>query len=104
MKTKHTPGPWRTVIGGETIAVTTSNEAPKQAGICRILNKSVAYEAGEGEANAALIAAAPDMLAALESFASSYHAWIKSRPGAEGLMDAAMNAAHAAICKAEGAE
>ncbi len=65
MNTKHTPGPWKTVIGPSTCAVTTSNDAPKQAGICRILDKSVAYIDGEAQANARLIAAAPDMLVLL---------------------------------------
>lgn len=65
MKTTHTPGPWKTVIGPSTCAVTTANEAPYQAGICRILEKSASYHEGEAEANARLIAAAPELLAAL---------------------------------------
>jgi len=96
--TQHTPGPWKTVISASTRAVTTSNEAPKQATICRLFSECVAFEPGEFEANARLIAAAPCLLSALKDMLSSANA---------GDLDSLANASEAAqeaISKAEGVQ
>jgi hypothetical protein len=90
----HTPGPWKTVLSASTRAVTTANEAPKQATICRLFTECVAFEPGEFEANARLIAAAPELLQVARDFLllAALHDW-------EG---AAIDFAKATLAKAEG--
>lgn len=97
--TKHTPGPWRAVIDsdftpgidaddiGESIVVIGPNNLSTDLGIwgrCR----------EEAEANAHLIAAAPDLLAALQTLVEQ-----AERHDAVGLY---WDQARAAIAKAEG--
>ncbi len=89
-KHKHTPGPWKnhgrdtrglpcSLVGGETL-------------IARV--HSMHYGDVEAEtANANLISAAPDLLAALESLIVS---WDDLKPGESIIVDAA----RAAIAKA----
>ena len=93
----HTPGPWKTVLSASTRAVTTANEAPKQATICRLFSECVAFEPGEFEANASLIAAAPDLLAALVEMLEA-----SERPVDERWLSNVRSHAIAAISKAEG--
>jgi hypothetical protein len=83
---KHTPGPWTgTLRGGKAI--------PLRAHHCEALGFSVCFVSddrdGAPEANARLIAAAPDLLNALQHIAGS----------CEGR---AAEVARAAIAKAEG--
>lgn len=63
MTTKHTPGPWRAMIGESDplLIVGGPNEFP----VCEV--GSVAGATALDEANANLIAAAPDLLAACQS-------------------------------------
>jgi hypothetical protein len=63
---KHTPGPWNRYIGEEgPIAISDSNPQPgKRKAIVRFGVGCIKGE--EAEANAHLIAAAPDMLEELE--------------------------------------
>ena len=94
-------------MSASTRAVTTANEAPKQATICRLFSECVAFEPGEFEANASLIAAAPDLLAALHlariainadalaDSANNGSSWFEARAVALAKIDAA-------ISKAEG--
>ena len=84
--TQHTPGPWHVDINGEG-AIT----APDGALIARLHNAS---RDDLREANARLIAAAPDLLAALQAVADY---WAGGDVPAE--IDAAMRAA---IAKATG--
>ena len=60
MKTNHTPGPW-----------TLGNKRPMKPHMIRGGGEDIAYtimnQAGEQEANATLIAAAPELLAAVEA-------------------------------------
>ena len=58
--TKHTPGPW--VISGSSIWNPDTHRAIYASG-----GKAINQRDEEGQANAALIAAAPDLLAALEA-------------------------------------
>jgi len=60
MKTKHTPGPWK-VVGESTLNI-ISYHIPKGRKICSLLSQST-----EDFKNAALIAAAPEMLEMLET-------------------------------------
>lgn len=56
---KHTKGPWKMTMGTKTCAV-------KQEGSLGYLCEMSDYDRGEQVANAQLIAAAPDMLEALQ--------------------------------------
>ena len=58
MKTQHTPGPWIVEITGKEAFVTAEH-----GGLCAAI--SVGKANGQDKANAHLIAAAPDLLAAL---------------------------------------
>jgi hypothetical protein len=61
MNTKHTPGPWRvTVKSGLPDAVVAPDPDLGSVGICKIVVLN------DHEANARLIAAVPDLLAALQ--------------------------------------
>jgi hypothetical protein len=91
----HTPGPWKTVLSASTRAVTTANEAPKQATICRLFTECVAFEPGEFEANAQIIAAAPELLQALKELCADKYL-------ADPINADRMKNARAAISKAEG--
>jgi hypothetical protein len=73
MKAKHTPGPWHYV--GDSLThrqfdIYSPGAAPRQH-ICTVNNLSVdalwKRDAQQAEANARLIAAAPDLLAALRA-------------------------------------
>lgn len=68
MKTEHTHGPWKVLEharGRGRTCVTTANGAPVPAVICEIDTKSVGTNDEIRLANARLIAAAPELLAAL---------------------------------------
>ena len=62
---KHTPGPWKATPWGSTISI----DSPDETGVA-FLNPMGNHDAGvpnsQDRANAHLIAAAPDMLDALE--------------------------------------
>lgn len=65
MNTKHTPGPWKVfrTDAGELDSITTMD------GLC-VASTVTFYGNNQGEANARLIAAAPDLLAALYQIAT----------------------------------
>ena len=94
-KTSHTPGPWEVFESHTGIYILDSAE---QAAVCRL------EWCLEAEANARLIAAAPDLLAALkgifEHCAMIHRAWGDGSNHKEA--DAAIAAGKAAIAKAEG--
>lgn len=71
MKTQHTPGPWHLSKGKNYVRKLspTLTDAPQDYNICE-LNCMVGNP--EFEANARLIAAAPDMLEALEEIAANW--------------------------------
>ena len=83
MNTKHTPGPWR-IEGNEVHAYATA-----VAVICETVQ-------GEDGSNARLIAAAPDLLAALQRLITAL--------GGQGALryELTVKTARAAIAKAEG--
>lgn len=106
-ETKHTPGPWdiesdpchfdthSTVVGGRHFSYRPGKDS-------FVLPRELIVQVGgqssveEQEANACLIAAAPDMLAALKAVASA------ADHGDSGHLDWALKLANAAIAKAEG--
>ena len=68
MNAKHTPGPWAVErpYNEPGIYVTGANPRTSNPLICRLMDQA---QAPEGEANARLIAAAPDLLALVERMA-----------------------------------
>jgi hypothetical protein len=100
MTTKHTPGPWECVEygRGEASILSTPLRGTQQwvAHIHRIPGKDIHRMVKTTEADARLIAAAPDLLEALKLCAVLIHDG--NRQG-----DAAIEAARAAIAKATGA-
>jgi len=95
MKTESTPGPWR--IAGETPL-----DYRIQADADGVFVGHISKLGAEGIANARLIAAAPDLLAALEGLFE--HCAMTHKHWGEGCnqreADAAQTAARAAIAKA----
>lgn len=106
--TKHTPGPW-IVASDKTsvLQVTPDTDSPFPC----VVDCASGYNAmsfGEAKENARLIAAAPDLLAALEALVALHYSW--SRGSAyvpvefEKKNDAAITAARVAITKATGTD
>lgn len=99
----HTPGPWLLSDGGRTVYALT------QYGFNRFwlsidsCGRPTHDEAGPEEcrANARLIAAAPELLEALRGLSEVIDAAIWGKPW-QGYPHAQMDAAKAAIAKAEG--
>ena len=104
-KTKHTPGPWRTKREGfSTVYV----EARIDGGLIQEVAACGPTEAGleQQEANARLIAAAPDLLEALQEMVAGDAEAIEEAqalgvPFSENTL-AAFRQAHAAIARATG--
>ena len=101
-KAAHTPAPWliewNAAQGGEGHYITDSNDMGELSRIAAVLFHDDAD--GETRANARLIAAAPELLAALET---AYMALIGYLPAHRNdVTDAAIGAARAAITKAKG--
>lgn len=90
----HTPGPWGRNI--PPISKYPVIYAGRNTHVAQVLTKATSE--AEAEANADLIAAAPELLAACKAFESNYPMGIN--PGA----DEAVRAAVAAIAKAEGGQ
>lgn len=86
MDAKHTPGPWE--MSGPTLKGNGYN-----------IGSVNSHRTTEGEANAALIAAAPEMLEALEAIATHF-----DTPASGRLCNISdlLNDARAAIAKAKG--
>lgn len=98
-KTKHTPGPWYSAIT-PTSGTWVGSDPQCMIGIARIFGDSDE----ETEANAALIAAAPDLLEALKALHSCHRAFSNDPEMWTALDDDARKQAEAAIEKAEGGE
>ena len=105
--TKHTPGPWMVESDGKEDATVTAFTAVHHnpVYICRVYGEGVLARAGdsteERAANAALIAAAPDLLAALEMAVATIER-IAPKHGPFSSVDGTLSVARAAIAKAEG--
>jgi len=96
MTTQHTPGPWRLSSGDETEIF--SGAKPVARAHCGGLTS---VKLPEAEANARLIAAAPELLAALVEMVVLYAD--HEQYDDEGYETAGINAARAAIARAQGA-
>jgi hypothetical protein len=94
MNSKHTIGPWAVEhpFGEPGVYVTTAY--PDRSGplICRLVDQA---QTPEGAANARLIAAAPDLLAALEAVTSDHDGMVL-------LNDGIADKVRAAIARATG--
>jgi len=75
MSAQHTPGPWEAVIDSQTPSWVWVAPADWHTRVCRVV--LYAYEKEEQQANARLIAAAPDLLAALEAGAECLVSWME---------------------------
>lgn len=96
-ETKHTPGPWgaEPMEDGCSVAYRINDASGYEVAVTSGRDSD-----GEEAANARLIAAAPDMLAALCSLCNELE-----MPGERGVLHGvpnALTAARAAIAKAEG--
>lgn len=102
---KHTPGPWRIADSGNHKAVLATRDRPGAHGhdtLCQVLDLFRPWDPSgrvETEANAHLIAAAPDLLAACEAWTKAAHAGIDADPE---LWSTAENLSASAIAKARG--
>ena len=112
MNTEHTPGPWDTKIVDygdmkevEAIVSPAAAYTPRDTFFVVLPGAIVGRSLDECDANARLIAAAPELLASLESLFE--HCAMVHRHWGEGSnqkeADAAQAAARAAIAKAKGA-
>ena len=102
MNTKHTPGPW--VLGDSDLYCSSlSVHCGTRQGhttICRMVSLEYGIGGGEVEANARLIAAAPELLAVLERVQSMFSYQFEG--GLTGCMADLSIDVRAAICKATG--
>lgn len=103
MRAKHTPGPWSHSVGNLVRVF-----GPNQTTICGVhrLGKNLGRErGGEIEANARLIAAAPELLEALhQAEIMLRRAQIETRDmGTAEACEHTREIANAALAKAEGA-
>lgn len=99
-KTAHTPGPWKPVYNDDgteyNLAIVKDDEVMPEIAIIR--TEFVSHD--QAEADAALIAAAPDLLEALREVV---HAWEDdSATDLEIRMEAMMECVYAAIARARG--
>jgi hypothetical protein len=97
---KHTPGPWRIVEQTSTIVVVTESQSKTKYGASRYaciggFDGSIPEQLSEAMANARIIAAAPDLLEALEMLAAVDF-------GADGSVERGARLARIAIAKARG--
>ena len=106
MNTQHTPGPWTIEDAGESDIKGEKYwdceiRVPHRASIVRLMDshhcEEFGFSAEETQANARLIAAAPDLLAALEEIYREFG----DMGGPEGWSESVMKA-RAAIAKAKG--
>ena len=91
MTAKHTPGPWH--LGKEGYYFQSVRDQNEHI----TADVNITRSDGEGGANARLIAAAPDLLAALEAIIKMIGPY-----AGQGRMDAEIAAARSAIAKARG--
>jgi hypothetical protein len=98
----HTAGPWRLqILGQQEADLINRGTFMGLSGGSGAPTTLDAADAEEWEANARLIAAAPELLAALEKAEELYHLGIINAP--DGLFDEVQSLRRAAIAKATGA-
>ena len=99
MTTQHTPGPWRFTT--DCIAIWNGPNARKALQIADLGSEgSPNIDVAETLANARLIAAAPDLLAALIAFDNAFSHYCEGDPDSDEV--SALYQAREAIAKATG--
>ena len=107
-KAAHTPGNWVASCGQDFAVVLAPDSRIQPVAVCHNIYGSVEETIDEDKANARLIAAAPDLLAALRELADSTEAYTDAQdegghPEAHvDRMILARRSARAAIARAEG--
>lgn len=95
----HTPGPW--AVGGDDGLIWVTPPDTRQNVICDLQPRDADSFTEEDEANARLIAAAPDLLLAIKLlYRATDH--YDPEPSKLGALLAAIEATKAAVAKAEG--
>ena len=102
LETQHTPGPWKFSPNGAGYLVTREDVFVVGHGICGVKPSQSASE-DQCEANARLIAAAPDMLAVLNETTLQLR-YLADKFGETGTGAAVLARVQAVIAKAEGNE
>lgn len=100
MTTEHTPGPW-TIDSRATTAIQAGDKHIAMVNFSFLGRPERDVYGEEHDANARLIAAAPDMLAALENLVAKYNAMQDGNISAQ-LTNGDFFAARAVIAKAKG--
>jgi len=90
---KHTPGPWRVANNGYYLEIRTTSEESAQIG--DVCSSKFWNDGKHAEANAKLIAAAPQMLEALRAIMRDPPAW--STAAQSDAYDLAISAIAAAV-------
>jgi hypothetical protein len=104
MTTTHTPGPWHVVRddGGESCWLIRYADPDGLAShVARLYPGALCPEHGTVEANARLIAAAPDLLAALDAWYTWYVEQPAFQDGEDPMPMQTFCAARAALAKAK---
>ena len=103
-KAAHTPAPWQiewnAAQGGEGHYITDSKDMVELSRIAAVLFHDDAD--GETRANARLIAAAPQLLEALQTTAANLRSWKAANGGGIKTFDSRLEVVEEAIAKAEG--
>ena len=103
-KAAHTPAPWQiewnTAQGGEGHYITDSNDMGELSRIAAVLFHDDVV--GETRANARLIAAAPQLLEALQTTAANLRSWKAANGDGITTFDSWLEVVEEAIAKAEG--
>lgn len=109
--TKHTAGPWEVTNWGQVASVTTHNRALGIATVNAYGDTTKGIPSAEDTANARLIAAAPDMLAALrmametcDNVADAIAAQHQEQTKEARWLNEVVAVTRSAIAKATGAE
>lgn len=107
-RAKHTPGPWHVSAAGRSVFAEPNKIDHRGVTYAPCITEGIRPVSEEGNANACLIAAAPEMLAALELIAGLMQSLRESNGWQEigywcgPRVHRAEDAARAAIAKAEG--
>ena len=103
-KAAHTPAPWliewNAAQSGEGHYITDSKDMGELSRIAMVLFHD--DEDGETRANARLIAAAPQLLEALQTTAANLRSWKAANGGGIKTFDSWLEVVEEAIAKAEG--
>lgn len=105
-ETKWTPGPWAVRVAGHRINVGQDRNGRYYNRVAEMATTATSNVAAEGLANAALIAAAPDLYEALQAMVTMQEQMARRPSGGGGVLPAdygiVRGKAHVALAKARG--